>query len=260
MRIELPYHRIYRPVIESHPNAGYSSWAYIVDRNYCQSGHSYVRAFLLILEDLKRIFEFIEPSPESMQTFSYRIHELFMRTCIEVEANFKAILSENIYTPQLDRFGNPILNMRIYRKVNSTHRLSSYKVGLPQWSDSELLILEPFKVWSESNTSPEWYQSYNKSKHDRHDNFKYANLENLLNAISGLLVLISSQFRQEDFSAGESLMAFSGGDYYDMQSAIGSLFRIQFPTNWSDEEKYHFDWSELKNEEIRFQKFNYDEL
>ena len=44
-----------------------------------------------------------------------------------MEANFKAILTENIYTPQMDRFGSPIYNMTVYKKVDITHHLSSYE-------------------------------------------------------------------------------------------------------------------------------------
>ncbi len=38
------------------------------------------------------------------------------------------------------------------------------------------------------------------------------------------------------------------------------FFRIKFPNDWSDEEKYQFDWTELKEEKQPFQKFNYDQI
>nr|WP_321412281.1 hypothetical protein [uncultured Carboxylicivirga sp.] len=258
MGITKPYKRIYRPVNPKLSNAGYSSWAYIIDKEYCKSGHSYVRAFLLILEDLEKLFEYIEPSAESFNSFSFRIHELFMRTCIEIEANFKAILNENSFEPDLDRFKNPIYNIRVYKKVNSSHHLSDYEVGLPQWATSELIKFRPFKAWSTNNQSLEWYQAYNMSKHDRHDNFKYANLGNLLNAVSGLLCLIHSQFRSENFSASEVGLSASGYDFYEMESSTGGVFRIKEPTNWTEDELYEFDWSDLENEEERFQKYNYN--
>ncbi|MDA3892066.1 MAG: hypothetical protein PF517_10430 [Salinivirgaceae bacterium] len=259
MSILKPYHRIYRPVTGTQANAGYSSWKYITDPDYAFAPTSYIKAFLLILADLQKLFEYIEPAKESMETFSFRIHELFMRTCIEVEANFKAILTENIYTPALDRNNKPIFNIRVYKLVNKTHKLSEYKVGLPQFAGNELLIFEPFKAWQKQKGNLAWYTAYNESKHNRHDKFKYANLENLLNAIAGLLVLVSSQFRTQTFSAGSSGMAYSDGDYYAMSSSIGSVFRIQFP-EISDKDKYDFDWAVLKNEEVRFQKFNFDSI
>jgi hypothetical protein len=53
-----------------------------------------------------------------------------MRICIEVEANFKAILNENIYSKDEKDW-----NMDDYKKINITHHLSSYKVTLPIWND-----------------------------------------------------------------------------------------------------------------------------
>ena len=258
MGIAKPYKRTYRPVNSNFPNAGYSSWAYITDHEYCKSGHSYVRAFILILEDLKRLFEYIEPCPESFNSFSYRIHELFMRTCIEIEANFKAILIENGFEPKKDKYNNPIFNITVYKKVNKSHHLFEYEVGLPQWASSELILFKPFEAWSQDNLQLEWYKAYNKSKHDRQDNFKCANLKNLLQAVSGLLCLIHAQFKGEDFSPSDYLLSAGGNDFYEMESSQGGVFRIKEPSNWSSDELYEFDWSKLKNEEDRFQKYNYN--
>ena len=183
-----------------------------------------------------------------------------MRTSIEVEANFKAILNENIFTPQIDRFGTPIFNMTIYKKVNVTHHLSSYEVILPIWNGSDRII-KPFKSWgTKAGGSPEWYKAYNASKHDRHESFKQANLKNLLDAVGGLLVLISSQFGTQEFSAGENGLAIQGYDYHRLSPAIGSLFRIKFPSNWKNNEIYDFDWSALKQQPNRFDKIDYDKI
>ena len=260
MVIKKPFHRIFRPVNPVLTNAGYSSGAYISHKEYCQSGHSYVRAFLLIMKDLQNLFEYIEPSQESMDTYSYKIHSLFMRICIEIEANFKAILNENIYTPKVNRFGQQVFNISVYKLVNYSHHLSSYKVGLSQWAGKELLTFEPFKNWNIQNGKVEWYQAYNKSKHDRQDNFRLANMRNLLNAAAGLLVLISSQFRREDFSPSYSRLISGGSFELGMEPSLGELFLIKFPNDWTEEEIYDFDWSELKDENEKFQKFNYDEL
>lgn len=236
-----------------------ASSAYIKDKEYCKSAYSYVRAFLLILEDLKRIFEYVEPCEESFNVFSFRIHELFMRSCIEIEANFKAILLENGYEPKIDnKFKKPIFNMSVYKKVNASHHLSEYTVGLPQWVNSNLLELKPFEAWVNDNEPLSWYQAYNKSKHDRHYEFPYANLKNLLLAVSGLLCLIHSQFRGEDFSPASIGIAVEGFDFYVMEASTGGVFRISEPTNWTEAELYNFDWSELKKKEERFQKYDYN--
>ena len=158
-----PFHRNYRGFANSF-NSGYSQWAYIVDRRYAEAPEHYIRAFNLIQGDLQRLFEFVEPSDCNVKTYSYRIHELFMRTCIEVEANFKAILKENIYNPVTQK-GKPIpekdWNINCYKIVNKTHHLSSYKVHIPIW-DGTQSVFEPFKLWEAADGLP-WYQSYNST-------------------------------------------------------------------------------------------------
>ncbi|MGQ0509438.1 MAG: hypothetical protein ACT4P9_02385 [Betaproteobacteria bacterium] len=255
-----PFHRNYRGFVPS-SNSGFSSWAYIVDRAYSQSPEHYVRAFLLIQKDLQRIFEFIEPSDANLDAYSYRIHELFMRTCIEIEANFKAILKENIFNPK-DRAGDPRpeknWNIHDYRKINKTHHLSSYRVHIPIWSGSNSAFA-PFKEWMTANDLS-WYQAYNKSKHDRQLQFKEASFRNLLSSISGLLVLLSSQFGTQDFAPGSESLAVSTDRYYSTEPALGDFFHIVFPNDWSDDEKYDFDWSNLKTQLNKFQKIDYDNI
>lgn len=239
------------------PNSGYSGWAYIIDKDYAKNPEHYLRAFNLIQADLIKLFEYIEPSNESLKTYSYRIHELLMRTCIETEANFKAILDENVYTPNINRFGNPIYNMSVYKRINITHHLSSYETILPIWN-GDRKVIKPFKAW-ESNDTLAWYEAYHASKHNRQEEFKNANLENLLYAVSGLLVILSSQFQNQTFSA-ESMVLSIGYDYHEGSEAIGGLFRIIYPTDWKEDEMYDFNWSELVKEDIRFQKINYNDL
>lgn len=256
MSLSKPYRRNYR-AIKPGKNSGYSDWAYIRDKEYAKSPDHYVRAFLMIQQDLQKLFEYVEPSEECLKTYSYRIHALLIRTCIEIEANFKAILNENIFTPEINQYGKPILNIGVYKIINSTHRLSSYEVMLPIWNGDKK-IFQPFQSWKEKNGVLNWYQAYNDSKHDRQDKFKLANIENLLDAVTALLILLSSQFKDEDFSPGTTGLAIEGHDYYDFDNAIGSFFRIKFPHDWDESEKYDFDWNELKNNPNRFEKINYD--
>ncbi|MEJ2378555.1 MAG: hypothetical protein P8Y71_25295 [Pseudolabrys sp.] len=217
MSFAKPFHRNYRG-IKPGPNSGYSRSAYIHDRDYAKNAEHYVRAIILIQDDLRSIFEYLEPSDECRAAYSYRIHALLMRTCIEIEANFKAILEENCFTPPPKRS----LNMTDYRKVDATHHLSSYEVMLPIWNGTPP-TLTPFESWKQlrglvspngKGVSLPWYKAYNASKHDRQDKFKEANFENLVTAVAGLLVLISSQFHNEDFSAGSPALGLSGHDYH----------------------------------------------
>ncbi|MBW9062014.1 hypothetical protein JNB71_01675 [Rhizobium herbae] len=250
-----PFYRTFRGMKPS-PNSGYSQRAYVRDKEYASSPLHYIRAFNIIQSDLQRIFEYVEPSDESKGSYSYRIHELLMRTCIEVEANLKAILNANTYTPEI-KYGKPFFNIKVYQKVDVTHHLSSYQVLLPIWHGPKK-FWKPFEGWKQEAKGLPWYQAYNSSKHDRQEAFKSANLEMLISAVAGLLVVLSSQFITEDFSSGADLISAGGDDYHDLEPALGGLFRIKFPDDWAEDELYEFNWSVLKNEQDRFQKFDYD--
>ncbi|MEL1245492.1 hypothetical protein AAEO56_14555 [Flavobacterium sp. DGU11] len=146
-----PFHRNYRPVIES-TNSGYSDWAYIIDHSYSQNPHHYTRAFLIIQEDILKLFQYIEPADINELTYSFRIHEILMRTCIEIEANFKAILKENNYKPT--KFHKNKTELRLekewklhdFSKVNKTHHLDDYSIQLPFWKGNNNVRKPFFRV------------------------------------------------------------------------------------------------------------------
>lgn len=254
MCINKPFHRNHRAFIER-SNSGYSSWAYICDHEYATSPEYYTRSFLIIQKDLLNLFEYIEPSDKNLETYSYRIHELFVRVCIEVEANFKAIFKDNIYSKKEDKW-----NIKDYQIINKTHHLDAYKVTFPIW-DGEKSIFTPFSPWENSDGILLWYKDYNSCKHDRHTKKYLANFKNLLEAFSALFVLLSSQFKRESFIPGPTLVSCSiDGLYYPNSFGLGGYLLIEFPKNWKDSEMYDFNWSDLKNESDRFQKINYDVL
>ena len=64
-----------------------------------------------------------------------------MRTCIELEANLKAIMKANTY-----RKAAKHLNLTDYFKVNASHYLSEYEVKLPYWTGPRT-VWKPFESW-----------------------------------------------------------------------------------------------------------------
>ena len=80
-------------------------------------------------------------------------------------------------------------------------------------------------------------------------------------AVTGLLVLISSQFRDRDFSAGPDLLSgFPGATFMGWRPRPASLFRIKYPYDWADDELYDFDWGALQNQTDRFGKIDFDAI
>ena len=148
------------------------------------------------------------------QCYSYRIHALLLRACVEVEAKFRAILQENGYKKNQ-------MTMDDCRKINVTHRLSSYEVKIPTWT-GDRWPRAPFEGWSTGHGLP-WYQAYNAAKHDRQKAFQSATFDHLIDATCGLLVILSAQFETNDFSLGNSaLILGDGGDGFE--AGIGEFF------------------------------------
>lgn len=248
----MPVRKPYRRTLRQHLDGTYAEsgkWMYILHPRYAQSPSNYIRAFLLIQKDLIELFDFIEPADQNMPCYSYRIHALLLRTCVEVEANLRAILSENGYSKQ----GN--WNMKDdYSKVNESHRLSSYVVKIVNWH-GECSERKPFVEWASAGSLP-WYSTYNSTKHNRHEKFSEATFDSLVTAVSGLAALMAAQFYNHEYSFGGTLLCDSGVDD-GFDSGIGDVFRIRFPNDWLMEERYEFNWQEMENDPDPFQSFAY---
>jgi len=250
-----PFYRTCRPFQDGSYDEG-GRLVYLRHPKFTKSPRHYINGYLLIQKDLISLFNYIEPSDTNLNAYSHEIMNLFLRSCIECEANFKAILRENGY----DLPDRP--NINHYAKVEKSHRLSSYKVKIPWWS-GEGSERQPFKEWGTiTDGNPGglgWYRDYNIVKHDRYDNFKNASFNNLIDSICGVVVLLSSQFHCEDYSPHNPTIVCEGyGDNDGMETAIGDYFRIKFPNDWPSEERYGFDWNAISGEEDPFQKFNYN--
>jgi hypothetical protein len=250
MPVDRPYRRTCRQFVDGHYTEG-GRWQYMVHPKFAQSPEHYVRAFLILLKDLQELFDYVEPADKNLACYSYRIHALLLRACVEVEANCKAILKENGYARSGD------WNMGDYKKIEKTHLLSAYEVKVPNWS-GRVATRTPFSAWS-TGGSLLWYQAYNTTKHDRHSEFEQATFEHLIDACCGLLVVLSAQFETNDFSPGNTLLALEGSSD-GMESGIGGYFRVRFPANWPTELRYDFDWQQLKDEADPFQTLDYSRI
>lgn len=157
--------------------------------------YSFLAEFHIIISDFQIILNFIEPSDENLKTFSHRIFELLLRTATSFEAVSKRILIHDGYRTRPEK-----MNIKDYFTLNKAYKLSKYDLTIDSWR-SGVKILDPYKPWQNDTYSRlPWYTAYNNSKHDRHQNFKEANLENLLNAIGGLFILLYSQFGSDVFN------------------------------------------------------------
>ena len=251
MGLTKPYKRTIRQLKDgSYTNSGNSQ--YIKHPDYANSPEKYIRSFLLIQDDVQKLFEYVEPADKNKETYSYRIHELFIRVCIEVEANCKTILRENGYSIKKERWWN----MSDYRLIEKIYKLSQYEIKLPRWS-GKYGCYKPFSKWAE-NKELNWYRYYNGIKHDIHLNFRHANIKNLIKAMCGLVALLSSQFLNEDFFPNVGCLALEGSPD-GMESAVGDYFRVKYP-DLDEKDRYDFEWQKIKDNPDVIQCHNYNSM
>jgi hypothetical protein len=256
MSVSKPYYLTVRQFAGGY-YAGNDQDGYILHPSYSTTPQNYIRAFEILQKDLIALFESVEPADQNLPTYSFRTHELLMRTCMELEANFKAVISANTYSKSPSKF-----NITDYFKVNKSHFLSDYEVKLPYWTGARS-TWKPFSSWgTAAGPSPHvlsWYRAYNAAKHDRAGALVQANLENLLYAMAGLEVLLSAQYYIHDFGPINYLIRPNSNDGFP--PGLGGYFGVKFPLNTPTADRYNFAWSVLQQQGSQaFQKFDYDQV
>lgn len=246
MTLTKPYKRLWRPVkgynaislLWEEPGQPKVSLDYLrsdlfVDQ---QEKQSYLTTTHLIIRDLYELFNYIQPHDNNLNVFSHRIYELLLRTATEFEANCKAILTANGYQAK----GN--FTIKDYFKIASAAKLSDYIVSFGRWETPH--AFKPYELWNGTEYQPlPWYQAYNSVKHNRHNNFSCANLDNLMNAIAGLLCILHAQFGEDMAEVCfEQLTAIPN----DQQKVKTSTFVIQAPV-FKDKEMYEFIWEDIES-------------
>jgi len=254
MTISRPFRRTCREFEDGSYSEG-GRWRYLLHPKFANEPRHYVRAFLSLQADLMTLLDFIEPADANLVVYSHKVQQLLVRTCVEVEANLTAILRENGYGGKGDHF-----TMEDYRLVNHSHRLSSYEVRVPSWRGARN-VWRPFAAWQTKGSTLPWYRAYNKAKHDRHEFFELATFEALINAMCGLTVVLTSQFFNEEYASTSKSLSISANYSYDtadgMASAIGGFFRVKYPTDWPQSDRYQFDWQVLEKLDDPFDNFDH---
>ncbi len=116
--------------------------------SYADRPHRWIRAFLLIQQDLVQYLDSVEPAGGNLGTYSLRSADLLIRICVEVEANLTAILRANTYT----KTGS--LNMATdYFRIEKSHFLSQFEVQFPYW-DGAQRTRQPFCAWAGGTYAP----------------------------------------------------------------------------------------------------------
>lgn len=201
----------------------------------------------LIIHDLYELFNYVEPNDMCLSTYSHRLYELLLRTATEFEANCKAILDANGYV----KAGGGNLNIHDYYKIEAACKLSGYSVSFGRWHNR---IFKPFETWNSGAFVPLlWYQGYNHVKHNRYANFHEANLENVMNAIAGLLCILHAQFGDQMITA-----CYEGfGMVQESQDKVATGTFVITTPSFTDAEMYDFTWDDSKVVKVPVQNYSF---
>ena len=146
----------------------------------------YWRYFLSIEEDFIKTLRYVELSKDNLKTYSTEYTRLLVSACAEIETILKLIC--NTTGSNCNNFNISKLKKRLY------------EYEFCDMHEADVIIrdfgtkLTPFFSWEKDDAkgnpiTPSWWKAYNGIKHNRDEKYKEANLENVLLAISGLLVV-----------------------------------------------------------------------
>jgi hypothetical protein len=146
------------------------------------------QALLLLIVRLDELLNFIEPSAETLSTYSHKTRELLLLSCMEVESYWRGYLKKAGAVTRMT-------STKHYVKLMPRLFLDEYEVSLPRYSAIPPMC--PFLNWAEkpspTKTLP-WYDAYNQTKHDRTAHFDQATLSNCLQAVAAALILFAVRF------------------------------------------------------------------
>lgn len=258
MPLSKPYYLTYRPNKKDPNNRNF----YMHNPQYVENSSQYVKIAELLYKDFENLFDYIEPSDKNQECYSFRLYELLLRSCTEVEANMKGILVANDYSKKKPNN----FSMEDYFYLEKTHHLSEYEVFIPNWSGKFKKRI-PYAKWKgktewnkEGDNLPTWYDAYNNVKHNRQKQFGQASLGNAIDAYCGLLILLTAQFYDANFAndtrpevMGDIIKLNEQAEGLGFIRTIGTPFDIKLP-RWTLDEHYDFNWDEIKNTDDPYKK------
>lgn len=145
----------------------------------------YWKTFKMLYSDLEDTFRYVHPVLEHMDVYSFKYYELLLRTCTEFESLCKELLVKGELTSKRTDQTN-IKQYSLLNQYDEDRVLSKFHAIFKFDHEN---VLKPFEGWNNGH-SLFWYQDYNKVKHQRASEFQRASLANVLNAISGLFIII----------------------------------------------------------------------
>jgi len=147
------------------------------------------QALRLLVQKLDEVLLFIEPTSLALNNYSHKTRELLILACTEVENQWARYLKLAKVTT-----GRRGYSTNDYVKLHRPLFLDDFVVSLPLYKD--VPNVQPFQGWDpkKPTDSLDWYNAYNKTKHDRDAHFAEATLGFCIKAVAANLILHCVRF------------------------------------------------------------------
>jgi hypothetical protein len=157
---------------------------------------------LLLIQRLDEVLLYIEPSPQSLETFGQKTRELLILACTDVEAQWKYYLDNAGVTPAGQGF-----RTNDYVRLKDPLFLSEYEVSFPR--HSALAPIRPFLTWNAAmpTQSLPWYNQYNQTKHDGLNRLSSATVLACIEAVAASIAMFSVRFGPHRLFGGQGMLS-----------------------------------------------------
>ncbi|TKG18157.1 hypothetical protein FCV84_06810 [Vibrio breoganii] len=148
------------------------------------------QALRVLIEKLDELLLYIEPDQNGLRAYGHKSRELLILACTEVENLWTSIFKNSGIPPQ----NNRMYTTQDYVKLLSKACLNEFEITFKNYDGLRKFV--PFSQWNvaQPTQSLNWYDAYNKTKHDRNASFSEATLENVLDAISANIAMFCAKF------------------------------------------------------------------
>lgn len=143
----------------------------------------------LLVDQLDDIFLYIEPQGDCLNAYSHKTRQLLLLACTEVENAWKYYMKKAAASSIAAYY-----NTRDYVKLVDKLYLRRYRLKMKMYPS--VPEITPFLNWrsADPSASLDWYDAYNKTKHDRDIHFSKASLWNCIQAVCAGIIMHCVRF------------------------------------------------------------------
>jgi hypothetical protein len=172
----------------------------------------------IIFDELTNVFKVIEPSSDNKKVYGNALRNIIILSCTEIDAMLRNIMKSNGYIKRNDNYST-----NDYVKLKDILKIDDYELSLDFFES--LGSFSPFEKWDKHNptTSIPWYDAYNRIKHNRDQNFAFANLSNAIDSIVAFAIVLMAQY---------------GWDNAIWKRKFANIFKIKKAPRWNIEDFY----------------------